>query len=70
MTVKVTDDGRGNLKASLSSSEDKSIVFVNTYHADGAGIKTGDSAPLGILAIMLTATAAAVVYILRRRVIR
>lgn len=70
VTVKVTDDGRGNLKASLSSSEDKSIVFVNTYHADGAGIKTGDSAPLGILAIMLTATAAAVVYILRRRVIR
>jgi|GEM_PF-1860395 len=46
VTVQVTDDGRGNLKAEVVNSESNKLVFKNEYHTQSTSVSFGGTKTL------------------------
>ena len=64
ITVKVTDGGKGKLKASVTGADINALNFTN--HFNGR-VRTGDDTPLMMWMLILAVSAAAIVLLLKRR---
>lgn len=67
VTVKVTDGGKGYLKAEVNA-ENGSVIFTNLYDENVVFTKTGDDTPLaGALALMIISLTSAGIILVRRK---
>ena len=64
ITVKVTDDGSGKLKASVTGADINALNFTNKY----GNVKTGDDGQPALWIMLMAASAAAIFEALRRRI--